>query len=177
MESLFLIEQLYIKPLRAAISNGNAIIQEDDIGHIFSHIDTMMNISRKLLQVCRVLWVLVAAKLSSFWQGLRARLQEWDDNTCVGDILMALLPFMKMYRYVCFFSSTGNWLIFECISEYQVQYKTGMELVISLKETNVRFDEFCLQCLQDPRSNNLDLLAYLIMPVQVECCAMGVEYS
>jgi hypothetical protein len=133
-KSLTVLNELYRLPLLEACKRGLfPSISEDLITDIFS---------RFFVDISRVNFVLL--------QGLVERFTEWDDRQSLGDLLLDLLPFLKMYTMY-----TGN-------------YERSMAALTEL-ESNAKEGSHLANFLAEIHSNpirTLDLRSYLIMPIQ-----------
>jgi len=69
-------------------------------------------------------------------------------DTCVGDILSNMAPFLSLYTHYC-----NN-------------YDRGIALMDTLRKKDPKLDEFLIQCKTNPMCKNLDIMDLLIMPVQ-----------
>eukprot|EP01130_Rhizamoeba_saxonica_P010574 TRINITY_DN4342_c0_g1_i6.p1 TRINITY_DN4342_c0_g1~~TRINITY_DN4342_c0_g1_i6.p1 ORF type:complete len:641 (-),score=149.43 TRINITY_DN4342_c0_g1_i6:143-2044(-) len=79
---------------------------------------------------------------------LKERFKIWLEKPMVGDIIAHLSPFLKMYKIYSATYSTATEILQQQIDKDRTLYN----LLESLKES--------------PLSNNMDLVSYLIMPVQ-----------
>ncbi|XP_029011884.1 FYVE, RhoGEF and PH domain-containing protein 1 isoform X2 [Betta splendens] len=78
---------------------------------------------------------------------LQKRMEEWDSNPRIGDILQKLAPFLKMY------------------GEYVKNFDRAMELVNTWMERSAQFKTI-IQEIQEERCGNLTLQHHMLEPVQ-----------
>ncbi|XP_075996781.1 FYVE, RhoGEF and PH domain-containing protein 1 [Genypterus blacodes] len=79
---------------------------------------------------------------------LQKRMEEWDSNSRIGDILQKLAPFLKMY------------------GEYVKNFDRAMELVTSWMERSVQFKSIVQEIQREERCGNLTLQHHMLEPVQ-----------
>ncbi|KAM3872291.1 FYVE, RhoGEF and PH domain-containing protein 1 [Diretmus argenteus] len=79
---------------------------------------------------------------------LQKRMEEWDSNPRIGDILQKLAPFLKMY------------------GEYVKNFDRAMELVTAWMERSVPFKSIIQEIQREERCGNLTLQHHMLEPVQ-----------
>ncbi|XP_069383656.1 FYVE, RhoGEF and PH domain-containing protein 1 isoform X4 [Paralichthys olivaceus] len=79
---------------------------------------------------------------------LQKRMEEWDSNPRIGDILQKLAPFMKMY------------------GEYVKNFDRAMELVNTWMERSAQFKTIIQEIQREERCGNLTLQHHMLEPVQ-----------
>ncbi|KAG7220395.1 hypothetical protein INR49_018233 [Caranx melampygus] len=79
---------------------------------------------------------------------LQKRMEEWDSNPRIGDILQKLAPFLKMY------------------GEYVKNFDRAMELVNTWMERSVQFKTIIQEIQREERCGNLTLQHHMLEPVQ-----------
>ncbi|KAM4562141.1 FYVE, RhoGEF and PH domain-containing protein 1 isoform 2-T4 [Odontesthes bonariensis] len=79
---------------------------------------------------------------------LQKRMEEWDSNPRIGDILQKLAPFLKMY------------------GEYVKNFDRAMELVNSWMERSAQFKAIVQEIQREERCGNLTLQHHMLEPVQ-----------
>ncbi|XP_061621670.1 FYVE, RhoGEF and PH domain-containing protein 1 isoform X2 [Phyllopteryx taeniolatus] len=79
---------------------------------------------------------------------LQKRMEEWDSNPRIGDILQKLAPFLKMY------------------GEYVKNFDRAMELVNTWMERSALFKSIIHDIQRDERCANLTLQHHMLEPVQ-----------
>ncbi|XP_070766327.1 FYVE, RhoGEF and PH domain-containing protein 1 [Enoplosus armatus] len=79
---------------------------------------------------------------------LQKRMEEWDLNPRIGDILQKLAPFLKMY------------------GEYVKNFDRAMELVNTWMERSAQFKTIILEIQREERCGNLTLQHHMLEPVQ-----------
>ncbi|XP_060929969.1 FYVE, RhoGEF and PH domain-containing protein 1 [Limanda limanda] len=79
---------------------------------------------------------------------LQKRMEEWDSNPRLGDILQKLAPFMKMY------------------GEYVKNFDRAMELVNTWMERSAQFKTIIQEIQREDRCGNLTLQHHMLEPVQ-----------
>lgn len=127
-----LFPKLFRKPmLQAARQNALGSITEDNVHEIFS---------RNFEDILRVNSTLLA--------GLRERLKAWHDKQLLGDVLLDLTPFLKMYTQY-----TGN-------------YERAVELLDEYENDNKAFISFMNKAYENPVRQGQNLRSFLIMPIQ-----------
>ncbi|KAM5263996.1 LOW QUALITY PROTEIN: epithelial cell-transforming sequence 2 oncogene-like [Ctenodactylus gundi] len=84
VQALEIVRDVYVAPLRAALSSNRAILSVTNIQIIFSNILQILSLNRQLLEK------------------LRDRLQEWGPNHCVGEIF---IKFGSLNTYTNFFNN------------------------------------------------------------------------
>lgn len=129
LKSLTLMNEVYRLPMIEAAKKGELTIDEDKIHEVFS---------KNFTDILKVNFVLL--------QGLHERLSKWHPQQVLGDLLLDMMPFLKMYTLY-----TGGW-----------EKATALLEELESKES---FTSFVSQCMQS-YDNVQDLRAYLIMPIQ-----------
>jgi len=133
--SLTILNELYRLPLLEACKRGHLPgVSEELVLDIFS---------RYFVDISRVNFVLL--------QGLVERFSEWDDRQLLGDLLLDLLPFLKMYTMY-----TGN-------------YERSMAALAELEAVGAKESSPVATFLAEIHANpmrTVDLRSYLIMPIQ-----------
>nr|XP_020469471.1 FYVE, RhoGEF and PH domain-containing protein 1 isoform X2 [Monopterus albus] len=79
---------------------------------------------------------------------LQKRMEEWDSNPRIGDILQKLAPFLKMY------------------GEYVKNFDRAMELVNTWMERSTQFKTIIQEIQREERCGNLTLQHHMLEPVQ-----------
>ncbi|KAM7405365.1 hypothetical protein PAMP_012633 [Pampus punctatissimus] len=79
---------------------------------------------------------------------LQKRMEEWDSNPRIGDILQKLAPFLKMY------------------GEYVKNFDRAMELVNIWMERSTQFKSIIQEIQREERCGNLTLQHHMLEPVQ-----------
>ncbi|KAM9343459.1 FYVE, RhoGEF and PH domain-containing protein 1 [Pholidichthys leucotaenia] len=79
---------------------------------------------------------------------LQKRMEEWDSNPRIGDILQKLAPFLKMY------------------GEYVKNFDRAMELVNTWMERSAQFKSIIHEIQREERCGNLTLQHHMLEPVQ-----------
>uniref|UniRef100_A0A7N8Y2J6 FYVE, RhoGEF and PH domain containing 1 n=1 Tax=Mastacembelus armatus TaxID=205130 RepID=A0A7N8Y2J6_9TELE len=79
---------------------------------------------------------------------LQKRMEEWDSNPRIGDILQKLAPFLKMY------------------GEYVKNFDRAMELVNTWMERSAQFKAIIQEIQREERCGNLTLQHHMLEPVQ-----------
>uniref|UniRef100_A0A3B4VA93 FYVE, RhoGEF and PH domain containing 1 n=1 Tax=Seriola dumerili TaxID=41447 RepID=A0A3B4VA93_SERDU len=79
---------------------------------------------------------------------LQKRMEEWDLNPRIGDILQKLAPFLKMY------------------GEYVKNFDRAMELVNTWMERSAQFKAIIQEIQREERCGNLTLQHHMLEPVQ-----------
>ncbi|XP_013885668.1 FYVE, RhoGEF and PH domain-containing protein 1 [Austrofundulus limnaeus] len=79
---------------------------------------------------------------------LQKRMEEWDSNPRIGDILQKLAPFLKMY------------------GEYVKNFDQAMELVNTWMERSSQFKAIVQETQREERCGNLTLQHHMLEPVQ-----------
>uniref|UniRef100_A0A1A7WGW6 FYVE, RhoGEF and PH domain containing 1 n=2 Tax=Iconisemion striatum TaxID=60296 RepID=A0A1A7WGW6_9TELE len=79
---------------------------------------------------------------------LQKRMEEWDSNPRIGDILQKLAPFLKMY------------------GEYVKNFDRAMELVNTWMERSSQFKTIIQEIQREERCGNLTLQHHMLEPVQ-----------
>uniref|UniRef100_A0A7N6BY35 FYVE, RhoGEF and PH domain containing 1 n=1 Tax=Anabas testudineus TaxID=64144 RepID=A0A7N6BY35_ANATE len=79
---------------------------------------------------------------------LQKRMEEWDSNPRIGDILQKLAPFLKMY------------------GEYVKNFDRAMELVNTWMERSAQFKTIIQEIQREERCGNLTLQHHMLEPVQ-----------
>uniref|UniRef100_A0A674NNZ1 FYVE, RhoGEF and PH domain containing 1 n=1 Tax=Takifugu rubripes TaxID=31033 RepID=A0A674NNZ1_TAKRU len=79
---------------------------------------------------------------------LQKRMEEWDSNPRIGDILQKLAPFLKMY------------------GEYVKNFDRAMELVNTWMERSAQFKLIVQEIQREERCGNLTLQHHMLEPVQ-----------
>ncbi|XP_038154360.1 FYVE, RhoGEF and PH domain-containing protein 1 isoform X2 [Cyprinodon tularosa] len=79
---------------------------------------------------------------------LQKRMEEWDSNPRIGDILQKLAPFLKMY------------------GEYVKNFDRAMELVNIWMERSTQFKAIIQEIQREERCGNLTLQHHMLEPVQ-----------
>ncbi|XP_058497940.1 FYVE, RhoGEF and PH domain-containing protein 1 isoform X1 [Solea solea] len=79
---------------------------------------------------------------------LQKRMEEWDSNPRIGDILQKLAPFLKMY------------------GEYVKNFDRAMELVNTWTERSTQFKSIVHEIQREERCANLTLQHHMLEPVQ-----------
>jgi FYVE/RhoGEF/PH domain-containing protein 5/6 len=129
--SLTVMNDLFRMPLLEACKRGLLpSVTEDMIHDIFS---------RYFTDITRVNFVLL--------QGLVERFKDWSDHQFLGDLLLDLLPFLKMYTM------------------YTSNYDRSMSALRELEGKNETVTKFLEEINANPL-RSVDFRAYLIMPIQ-----------
>ena len=129
--SLTIMNDLYRMPLLEACKRGLLPqVTEDSIHDIFS---------RYFTDITRVNFVLL--------QGLVERFNDWSDTQFLGDLLLDLLPFLKMYTM------------------YTSNYDRSMAALRELEAKHETVTKFMEEINANPL-RTVDFRAYLIMPIQ-----------
>lgn len=129
LKSLTLMNEIYRIPMLEASRRGELAISEDDIQQIFS---------RTFVDILKVNFVLL--------QGLVDRLSNWSETQSLGDLLLDMLPFLKMYTFY-----TGGW---DKANELLDEYESKESFAHFLSERQKSF----------PQTQHIRF--YLIMPIQ-----------
>lgn len=129
LKSLIVLNEVYRRPMINASKKEEIPLSLDEVDAIFSKYFT---------QILKVNLTLL--------KGLVERLENWSPTQLLGDLLLDLMPFLKMYT-----NYTGGWeKAISILDEY---------------ESKESFNNFIQQCIaQYP--NAQPIRSYLIMPIQ-----------
>eukprot|EP01103_Thecamoeba_quadrilineata_P017405 TRINITY_DN6164_c0_g1_i1.p1 TRINITY_DN6164_c0_g1~~TRINITY_DN6164_c0_g1_i1.p1 ORF type:complete len:501 (+),score=137.81 TRINITY_DN6164_c0_g1_i1:64-1566(+) len=128
VRDLEMITQTFLQPL------SQKILNKQDCSAIFSNLDIILNINRFFLT-----------------QMNQRMAESGSENIVLGDILLKLADFLKVYTvYV------GNQE--KCITTFQ-----------HCKQTNENFNNFLKEAAKKPECRGLDFISFLIKPVQRIC--------
>jgi len=126
VESLQLVTSTFVRPLRES-----GILSQEAVKEIFNGFEDILGINRLL------------------YEELIERLNQWDDSsTCIGDVFLRLLPFLKIYRV------------------YTSTYSTALNRLLDCQQRNPAFANFVSEWETTEHQPPLPINAFLIMPVQ-----------
>eukprot|EP01101_Sappina_pedata_P002276 TRINITY_DN12522_c0_g1_i1.p1 TRINITY_DN12522_c0_g1~~TRINITY_DN12522_c0_g1_i1.p1 ORF type:complete len:812 (-),score=303.15 TRINITY_DN12522_c0_g1_i1:14-2449(-) len=129
VKSLQTCIKVYLKPLEEEATKTKALLSRDDIKVIFSDLETIEGVNKNLLA------------------DLEERILKWNTRTCLGDVFLKFVRFLKVY--------TG----------YLQNYNSSMDRINTLCK-NVKFANLLTEIKKHPDCKSLDLASFLIMPVQ-----------
>jgi hypothetical protein len=66
-------------PLQLAAEEPNGMLSTDDVHKIFANTEILVKVNEELLS------------------GIERRAEEWDYGSCIGDIILQLASFFKLY--------------------------------------------------------------------------------
>jgi len=121
--------QMYKKPMQEKIESKELPLTDEQMTVLFANLEDLINVNTELLK------------------SLIKRLQDWSEEQKIGDVLLQLAPFLRLYTL------------------YSLNFERANEILQELA-TKVIVKTFLDNQLQDPVSNGLDFSAYLIMPIQ-----------
>jgi hypothetical protein len=132
MKLFTIVAQLLIIPLRKSASDPDAesIIEKDDINIIFAEIETIRNLN------------------VTFLKNLQNRLEQWNSQTLLGDVLLELAPYFKCYNF------------------YVDNYPRAVNKVKELEQRNPAFRNFLVLFHNHERTSKLGIQDFLIKPIQ-----------
>jgi len=145
-KSLDIVVEMYIRPMREA-----KIISQQDMDTIFSNIETIHQIHKNLVQDLRPLFSPPEPPApgeqpqTSTIPTIRANKKT---QKSLGDLLRAFIPFFKMYTI------------------YINSFDNANKRVTELQNSSKKFSQFLNDCKERPECKKLDLVSYLIMPIQ-----------
>uniref|UniRef100_A0ACB8F517 FYVE, RhoGEF and PH domain-containing protein 2 n=1 Tax=Sphaerodactylus townsendi TaxID=933632 RepID=A0ACB8F517_9SAUR len=127
---LHLLDQVFFSELMNAARNGKTI-PEDVVKMIFSNISSIYQFHSQF-----------------FLPELQKRMENWDSNSRIGDIIQKVAPFLKMY------------------SEYVKNFDKAVELITTWSEKSLPFQELISNIQRREISANLTLQHHMLEPVQ-----------
>jgi len=80
--------------------------------------------------------------------GLENRISRWSNVQLIGDIFLKMAPY------------------FRCYTEYVTNFNVASNVLNELRQKNSAFANYLKRVENDPALNKLDLISFLIMPVQ-----------
>ena len=127
------LEQLstdYINPLTVLASTpNNSILTIEQLRDIFSNLPQIVVLNKKFLS------------------DLEERLAEWDENPCLGDVVLQFAPFFKMYT--------------QYVNNHETATQTLAKARADEKKGFADFEKACMS-----RGVPMSLESYLITPIQ-----------
>ena len=96
VESLNILQEVYLKPLKAMAAKDKPIITLQEVQAIFSDMDVIMNVN------------------STFYKDLEERLQHYEHEIGISDIFLTMAPFFKTYSRYCNNFDKANEVLREC---------------------------------------------------------------
>lgn len=157
-KSLDIVVEVYVKPLREA-----KIISQQDMDTIFSNIETIHQIHQRLYLDLKPLFcpeteapATAPQPDDSTQPKLDKRPSFYDSATksdsktqkSLGDLLRAFIPFFKMYTV------------------YINSFDNANKRITDLQNSSKKFTQFLNDCKARPECKKLDLVSFLIMPIQ-----------
>jgi len=133
---LYDTEVTYVRSLMVLINGfmvpckNENILTKQEISEVFSNVAQLLTFHK------------------DFLKDLKERIDIWTDDTAIGDIVLSVTPYMKLY------------------TAYGSNYENALNAVQNLSKKNQRFAQFLETCMQTPSFGGLTLSAYLIMPIQ-----------
>ncbi|XP_066479556.1 FYVE, RhoGEF and PH domain-containing protein 2 isoform X5 [Tiliqua scincoides] len=127
---LHLLDQVFFSELMREAKGGKTI-PEDVVKMIFSNISSIYQFHAQF-----------------FLPELQKRMESWDSNPRIGDIIQKLAPFLKMY------------------SEYVKNFDKAVELITTWSEKSLPFQELISSIQRREISANLTLQHHMLEPVQ-----------
>jgi FYVE/RhoGEF/PH domain-containing protein 5/6 len=121
--SLETLVKFYLKPLRTM-----NLISKNKVTFMFGNMEHILIINKELLDA------------------LEKRMQQWEENQALGDVMNKLVPWLRLY------------------SEYCSNYHNVIAMVMELMEKKQSFTEWLTKTQQ--QNNILDMSSLLIMPIQ-----------
>jgi hypothetical protein len=118
---------VWMKPMEEAAKKGTISISVDNVHRIFTGIEDILQVNTLLLEQ------------------LEEKMKNWGPKQTLGDVLLKLTPFLKMYK------------------QYAISQQNAVKM---LNENQSVLAEFLAQCQQKPVCGKLDLNSFLIMPIQ-----------
>jgi len=85
---------------------------------------------------------------NSMLEQLKPRVQDWQDSSCIGDIFFENSKWIKLYKH------------------YVNNYDTAMDFLATLRKKNAKVRKYLKELEYTPAMANLNLEAYLVVPVQ-----------
>jgi RhoGEF domain/PH domain len=126
VESLQLVTSTFLVPLRES-----QLLPAEAVRDIFNGFESILETNRMI------------------YDGLTERLQEWDDTTtCIGDVFLRLLPFLKVYRV------------------YTGTYSNALTRLQECQQRYPAFTSYVSEWQAADHQPSLPINAFLIMPVQ-----------
>nr|XP_056700793.1 FYVE, RhoGEF and PH domain-containing protein 2 [Euleptes europaea] len=127
---LHLLDQVFFSELMNEARSGRTI-PEDVVKMIFSNISSIYQFHSQF-----------------FLPELQKRMENWDSNSRIGDIIQKVAPFLKMY------------------SEYVKNFDKAVELIATWSEKSLLFQELISNIQRREISANLTLQHHMLEPVQ-----------
>ncbi|KAL8168417.1 UNVERIFIED_CONTAM: FYVE, RhoGEF and PH domain-containing protein 2 [Gekko kuhli] len=127
---LHLLDQIFFAELMNEARSGKTI-PEDVVKMIFSNISSIYQFHSQF-----------------FLPELQKRMENWDANSRIGDIIQKVAPFLKMY------------------SEYVKNFDKAVELITTWSEKSLPFQELISNIQRQEISANLTLQHHMLEPVQ-----------
>ncbi|XP_034405247.1 epithelial cell-transforming sequence 2 oncogene-like [Cyclopterus lumpus] len=121
--------KVYQEPLTAALNSNRAILSYADIHVVLSPVAQLLELNR------------------AFQEDLRARLQQWGAEQCVGDVLVKLCSKLRVY------------------TNYLNNYTTALRTVDKCRETKPPFRAFLKRADRTLATHMLSLQELLLCPV------------
>jgi len=135
-KELYETEVTYVRSIMI-LTNGfmvpcktEGILTKQEISEIFSNVAQLLAFHK------------------DFLKQLKERIEAWTDETAIGDIVLSVTPYMKLY------------------TAYSANYDKALSSIQAFSKKNPRFAEFLERCMQSTSFGGLPLNAYLIMPIQ-----------
>jgi hypothetical protein len=129
LRSMTIMIELFQKPMLQKAQQGGIGLTVEHVNTIFGDIENILKVNTVLLQ------------------DLIKRMQNWSESQKVGDIMLRLIPFLKMY------------------SQYTERYENVLRLLEELSK-NEAIANYLMELHTHPLCKGLDLRSYLIMPIQ-----------
>eukprot|EP00002_Diphylleia_rotans_P039291 TRINITY_DN9085_c0_g1_i2.p1 TRINITY_DN9085_c0_g1~~TRINITY_DN9085_c0_g1_i2.p1 ORF type:complete len:436 (+),score=80.59 TRINITY_DN9085_c0_g1_i2:52-1359(+) len=135
IRELFTTEQTYVTSLTFLINEYKVVMQEDAVlekecPRIFLSLPEILFTNKTLLHK------------------LHSKVMHWSSDLTIGDDLVCLFPYMRMYKMYC------------------SAYESAAKRVQDLLQSNAAFAQLNEQNRRKPEARGLDILSFLIMPVQ-----------
>nr|XP_060629146.1 FYVE, RhoGEF and PH domain-containing protein 2 isoform X1 [Anolis sagrei ordinatus] len=127
---LHLLDQVFLAELLKEARNTKAF-PEEVVKMIFSNISSIYNFHAKF-----------------FLPELQKRIENWDTNPRIGDIILKVAPFLKMY------------------SEYVKNFDKAVELITTWSEKSLPFQELISHIQKEEICANLTLQHHMLEPIQ-----------
>nr|CAG4717260.1 unnamed protein product [Naegleria fowleri] len=96
VESLNILQEVYLKPFKAMAAKEKPIISKEEVQAIFSDIDVILNVN------------------TTFLNDLEERLKTYEHNVQISDIFLTIAPFFKTYSRYCNNFDKANEVLKEC---------------------------------------------------------------
>jgi len=126
VEFLKIMNDLFVKPLKV---NPMGLSKEDILA-VFSNVDVLESCHEELLKI------------------IESRVQNWGENSVIGDVFLTNTGFIKFYRY------------------YVNNYEASLEALEKCKKKSEEFAIYVSNMEQTSQMRNLKLVSFLVTPVQ-----------